>query len=278
MQRRYTLSSTPALPGRYSISVKRRGDGRVSPWLHQALQVGGTLLAAAPSGDFHLGDGRHLLLLSAGSGVTPMLAMARTLAMAGALEGVRFMHLCRSEADIPAAAELSILEQRAMLLTLVLSQPSGDWRGLHGRLSDEHLSQVNNLQALEVFICGPNGFMADAADRLRALGVPASQIKQESFGGAVRAVARPHQVVDLCIGGQRFTGNNQGSVLDQAYKQGVALPWSCRAGICGTCKQTLQSGVVDHPEAPAITAQERAQGKILTCCAVPLTDVVIAPL
>lgn len=278
VQRRYTLSSTPALPERYGISVKRQGDGRVSPWLHQELLVGGTLLAAAPTGDFHLGDGRHLLLLSAGSGVTPMLAIARTLALAGALSGVHFMHLCRSEADIPVGAELKHLAQQGMQLTLILSQPTADWQGLNGRLTNEHLEQVYNLQGREVFLCGPNGFMADAADRLRALGVSANQIKQENFGGSVRAVARLHQAVNLCVGGHFFAGNNQGTVLEQAYKQGVALPWSCRAGICGTCKQTLQSGEVDQPDAPAITAEERAQGKILTCCAVPLTDVVIAPL
>ena len=88
-------------------------------------------------------------------------------------------------------------------------------------------------------------------------------------------MARPHQAVQLRIGKQSFAGNNQGTVLDQAHKQGVDLPWSCRAGICGSCKQTLLAGEVDHPDAPAITAAERAEGKILTCCAVPLTDLEI---
>jgi ferredoxin len=188
------------------------------------------------------------------------------------------MHVCRSEADIPAVAELNALAQQGMRLTLILSQPDARWQGLSGRLSDAHLAQVDGLHEREVFICGPSGFMADAADKLRASGVPASHIKQESFGGLVRSVARAHQVVQLRIGEQAFCGNNQGTILDQAYEQGVALPWSCRAGICGTCKQTLISGEVDHPDAPAITATERAEGKVLTCCAIPLTDLVIGPL
>ncbi len=278
VQRRYTLSSTPDVPGRYSISVKRQGDGRLSPWLHQALQPGATLLAAPPSGGFHLGMGRQLLLLSAGSGVTPMLSIARTLALRGELAGVHFMHLCRAQADIPAAGELAAWAQQGMQLTLILSQPSADWPGPRGRLDDTHLALVPQVQGREVFLCGPQGFMADATLRLRELGLGAHQIHQESFGGAVRVQARPHQALTLSVGGQSFAGNNQGSILDQAYKQGVALPWSCRAGICGSCKQTLQSGTVDHPEAPALTAEERAQGLILTCCAVPLTDVVLAPL
>ena len=139
----------------------------------------------------------------------------------------------------------------------------------------ERTVSVKGLAEREVFICGPLGFMADAANRLTALGVPAGRIRQESFGGALLSVARPHQAVQLHIGEREFAGNNQGTVLDQANKQGVELPWSCRAGICGSCKQTLVSGEVDHPDAPAISAAERAEGKILACCAVPLTDLVI---
>lgn len=277
IQRRYTLSASPDQPERYSISVKKVADGRISHWLHQQLQVGDRLLASDPAGEFHLGAGRSLLLLSAGSGVTPMLSIARTLGLRGELGDVHFMHLCRSEADIPAAGELHALAQQGMTLTLILSQPDEHWQGLKGRLADEHLKQVKELAGRDVFVCGPHGFMADATARLQELGVAAERIKQESFGGAILSVARPHQAVQLRIGERAFAGNNQGTVLDQAHKQGVELPWSCRAGICGSCKQTLLEGEVEHPDAPAITAAERAEGKILTCCAVPLTDLVIGP-
>lgn len=276
-QRRYTLSASPDQPERYSISVKKVADGRISHWLHQQLQVGDRLLASDPAGEFHLGAGRSLLLLSAGSGVTPMLSIARTLGLRGELGDVHFMHLCRSEADIPAAHELHAMAHQGMTLTLILSQPDEHWQGLKGRLADEHLKQVKELAGRDVFVCGPHGFMADATARLQELGVAAERIKQESFGGAILSVARPHQAVQLRIGERAFAGNNQGTVLDQAHKQGVELPWSCRAGICGSCKQTLLEGEVEHPDAPAITAAERAEGKILTCCAVPLTDLVIGP-
>ncbi|MEL3925836.1 MOSC N-terminal beta barrel domain-containing protein [Aeromonas enteropelogenes] len=277
IQRRYTLNSSPDQPERYSISVKKVADGRISHWLHQQLQVGDRLLASDPAGEFHLGTGRSLLLLSAGSGVTPMLSIARTLGLRGELGDVHFMHLCRSEADIPAAHELHAMAHQGMTLTLILSQPDEHWQGLKGRLADEHLKQVKELAGRDVFVCGPHGFMTDATARLQELGVAAERIKQESFGGAILSVARPHQAVQLRIGERAFAGNNQGTVLDQAHKQGVELPWSCRAGICGSCKQTLLEGEVEHPDAPAITAAERAEGKILTCCAVPLTDLVIGP-
>jgi uncharacterized protein len=278
VQRRYTLTSSPDFPARYSISVKHQADGRISSWLHQSLQVGTTLLASHPTGNFHLGEKRHLLLLSAGSGVTPMLAIVRTLASRGELSAVHFMHVCRTEEDIPALRELGSLVEQGMQLTVILSQPRMDWKGLSGRLNNAHLALVQGLSEREVFICGPQGFMAHAVDMLAALGVPASQMKQESFGGIPSKHARPHKTVRLQLGTQHFVGNNQDNILDQAHKQGIVLPWSCRAGVCGACKQQLHSGEVDQPEVAALSAQERAQGTILACCAVPLTDVVIGAL
>ncbi|PJG57731.1 MOSC N-terminal beta barrel domain-containing protein [Aeromonas cavernicola] len=275
VQRHYTLSSSPDQPERYGISVKKIPNGRISHWLHQQMQVGTTVLAAAPAGTFHLGHARSLLLLSAGSGVTPMLAIARTLALRGELHHVHFMHLCRSEADIPAAAQLHAMSLQGMTLTVMLSQPDSHWQGLSGRLSDDHLTHINRLTERDVFICGPHGFMADAQARLLALGVAPERIQQESFGGTAPTQARPPRAVQIQIGDHSLTGDNQHTVLDQAHQHGVELPWSCRAGICGRCKQHLVSGEVDHPQAPAISPAERAQGQILTCCAVPLTDIVI---
>ncbi|MFM4963125.1 MOSC N-terminal beta barrel domain-containing protein [Aeromonas bivalvium] len=274
VQRRYTLCSSPDEAGRYAISVKRQADGRLSSWLHRHLKVGDRVLAADPAGEFQLGRERRLLLLSAGSGVTPMLAIARTLALRGELGEVHFMHQCRSQADIPAPEELHALTRQGMQLTLILSQADESWQGLRGRLDKDHLDRVSGLGEREVFLCGPQGFMAAAIPLLGAAGV--SRIRQESFGGAPLITDRPHQALALSIAGKRFAGNNQGTILDQASKQGIELPWSCRAGICGSCKQTLSAGEVDQPDAPALSEAERAQGKILTCCAVPLTDIEIA--
>lgn len=274
VQRHYTLCSSPDAPGRYAIGVKRQADGRLSQWLHRHLKVGDRVLAKDPAGDFQLGAERKLLLLSAGSGITPMLAIARTLALRGELGEVHFMHQCRSEADIPVPEELHALTRQGMQLSLILSQADGHWQGLQGRLGAEHLALVQHLCERDVFLCGPQGFMSRAITLLQGAGV--KRIHQESFGGAPLISARPHQEVTLQIAGKRFAGNNQGSILDQASKQGLDLPWSCRAGICGSCKQTLVAGEVEQASAPALTEAERAQGKILTCCAIPLTDIEIA--
>ncbi|WP_368165969.1 MOSC N-terminal beta barrel domain-containing protein [Aeromonas sp. R9-1] len=275
--RRYTLSSSPSRPERLAISVKRIEEGHASPWLHKELQVGQTLLAHAPEGQFQLGGRRKLLLLSAGSGVTPMLSMARFLVDRGELGGVHFLHQCRSEADIPAREELLALRQAGLHLTLLLSQPDPHWQGLKGHLTRDHLAAIPHLSERDVYLCGPNGFMQLAMGWLGELGVPAERLHHESFGGTVLAVARPHKSVRIRVGERVFLGNNQGSLLDQAGKQGIEIPWSCRAGLCGSCRCTLLEGEVEHPAAPALDEAARARGEILACCAVPLSDIVAQP-
>ncbi|MGY3925853.1 hybrid-cluster NAD(P)-dependent oxidoreductase [Aeromonas simiae] len=271
--RNYTLSSSPSRPERLAITVKRLEGGRLSTWLHQQLGVGKTLLAHAPAGEFHLGGRRKLLLLSAGSGITPMLSMARFLADQGALGEVHFLHQCRSEVDIPAREELLALRLAGMQLQLVLSRPDPHWQGLRGHLTLAMLEAIPELAERDVYLCGPTGFMQLALDWLAELGVPAGQLHHESFGGQLLTVARPHQAVRIRIGAEEFIGNNQGTLLDQAAKQGIDLPWSCRAGICGSCRCTLRAGEVDQPAAPALDEAARDRGEILACCAVPLTDV-----
>lgn len=275
--RRYTLSSSPSRPDRLAISVKRLEEGRASPWLHQELQVGQTLLAHAPEGQFHLGGRRKLLLLSAGSGVTPMLSMARFLADRGELGEVHFLHQCRSEADIPARDELLALRQAGMQLQLVLSRPDAHWQGHSGHLSRELLATVPEIEERDVYLCGPSGFMQLAQGWLEALGVPAERLHHESFGGPLIGGTREPKPVRIRVGEREFLGNNQGALLEQAGKQGIEIPWSCRAGLCGSCRCTLLEGEVDHPAAPALDEAARARGEILACCAVPLTDLVVTP-
>ncbi|MFP2769838.1 MOSC N-terminal beta barrel domain-containing protein [Oceanisphaera sp. KMM 10153] len=271
--RYYTLSSSPTRPGRYSISVKRQPDGRVSNWLAEALQPGCELLAHAPAGDFMLKPAEGYLMLSAGSGVTPMLSMVRALADQGRLEDVHFLHLCRTEADIPARAKLEQLavDHPGLTLEFVLTRPA---LGEGGRLSLARLAGISALQQRRTYLCGPAGFMRQARSWLLALGVPVGMLQQEYFASPqTDTVSRETLSVNIRIGEREFVGNNRQDLLTQAEGQGMSLPWSCRAGICGSCKQTLESGEVEQPEAPALSAAERAAGVILTCCCVPLSDV-----
>ena len=275
--RYYTLSSSPSRPGRYAISVKRIDDGRISNWLHQYFQVGDVLVADKPGGDFHLGiHTDKLLLLSAGSGITPMLSMLRYLSDNDNICDVVFYHQCSTEADIPSLQELHQLEKMhpSLDLRIVLSQPRRDWQGESGRLSLSHLAMISDLDQRQVFVCGPNAFMDTAKKLLLKMGVSPARYHQEAFG-PLGGSSTPKQSVKLNIDGHIFNGNNQQTLLEQAETAGVELNYSCRAGFCGACKVTLTSGQVEQPDVPALLPQERQQGKILACCCIPKTDLKI---
>ncbi|WP_080156332.1 hybrid-cluster NAD(P)-dependent oxidoreductase [Photobacterium piscicola] len=275
--RYYTLSSSPSRPGRYAISVKRIDDGRISNWLHQHFQVGDVLAADKPGGDFHLGiHTDKLLLLSAGSGITPMLSMLRYLSDNDNIRDVVFYHQCSTEADIPSLQELHQLEKMhpSLDLRIVLSQPRRDWQGESGRLSLSHLAMISDLDQRQVFVCGPNAFMDTAKKLLLKMGVSPARYHQEAFG-PLGGSSTPKQAVKLNIDGYIFRGNNQQTLLEQAETAGVEINYNCRAGFCGACKVTLTSGQVEQPDVPALLPQERQQGKILACCCIPKTDLKI---
>ncbi|CAE6949572.1 Fe-S protein [Vibrio sp. B1FLJ16] len=276
--RRYTLSSSPSRLGRYAISVKRMSGGRVSNTLLDNLQVGDVLEAEKPDGEFHLKphQTQRLLLLSAGSGVTPMLSMVRYLADHNQLDDVVFYHQCRIEKDIPCRAELEQLkrENPGLEVKFCLTQPAIDWFGLKGRLSLSHIKTIKDAEHRQVFVCGPDGFMQKAKNLLLKKGLPEESYHQEAFGVSP-VTEKPEKSVEIEFNGSKITGNNQKTLLEQLEDAGKPISNSCRAGLCGACKVQLKSGQVDHPDVPALSAEERAMGAVLACCAVPETDVEI---
>ncbi|MDF2155158.1 hybrid-cluster NAD(P)-dependent oxidoreductase [Vibrio sp. CAU 1672] len=278
LSRRYTLSSSPSRPGRYAISVKRIASGRVSNALLDDFQVGDRLTAETPDGEFHLSQHQTQpqLLLSAGSGITPMLSMLRYLADQDLLEDVVFYHQCRSEADIPCKEELAELKRHhpGLEVKICLTQPASDWLGLKGRLSLSHIKQIKDVERRQVFVCGPDGFMQKAKNLLLKRGVAETNYHQEAFGVALPASERRKEL-SISYNGHQLTGNNQHTLLEQLEEAGLRVSHSCRAGLCGACKVTMKSGQVHHPDVPASSKEERAMGTILACCAVPESDVVI---
>ncbi|WP_321284922.1 hybrid-cluster NAD(P)-dependent oxidoreductase [uncultured Vibrio sp.] len=276
--RRYTLSSSPSRLGRYAISVKRISGGRVSNALLDNLQVGDVLEAENPDGEFHLKPHhtQRLLLLSAGSGVTPMLSMVRYLADHKQLDDVVFYHQCRTEKDIPCRAELEQLkrEHPGLEVKFCLTQPAIDWFGLKGRLSLSHIKQIKDAEQRQVFVCGPDGFMQKAKNLLLKKGLPEDSYHQEAFG-VIPVKTKAEKSIEIEFNGSTFTGNNQRTLLDQLEDAGKEISNSCRAGLCGSCKVQLQSGKVDHPHVPALSDEERAMGTVLACCAVPESDVTV---
>ncbi|MBK4995024.1 hybrid-cluster NAD(P)-dependent oxidoreductase [Pseudomonas sp. S37] len=292
VSRCYTLSSTPTRPFTFAITVKRVPGGAVSNWLHDHLQPGHALAASGPAGVFTpvAGPSRKLLYLSAGSGVTPLMAMTRAAADLHAELDIVFVHSARTPKDIIFRDELARLERSMpQMRTLFFCESLGDepdWSGPLGRLSLETLQrEIPDFKERAVFTCGPKGYMDATKALLAGAGFDLARYHQESFDISAEAEpepapAAPGQALDtftvrLARSGKTFTMRADQTVLAAAKQAGAVLPSSCSQGVCGTCKTALLEGSVDMKHNGGIRQREIDKGLRLLCCSRPTSDLVV---
>jgi len=286
----YPLSSYPLSSGAgasgYRISVKREPHGAASRYLNGTLRPGATLDVAAPRGDFVLDAGPGpVLLVSAGIGLTPVLAMLHELAGRRSERDVWWIHAARSPHEHPLAAEA-----HALLASLPRGREHVVYSATAGRLDKDKLLALDLPADASAYICGPASFMADMQDALGAAGLDRARIHTELFGalpsinpGLTGQTRRPpHQppgpagtgpLVTFARSGiaSRF-GATRRSVLELADACDVSTRWSCRSGVCHTCATPLLSGDVSYSPDPL----ERPAGdEVLICCARPRADIVL---
>jgi len=290
--RTYTLSCAPS-DGRYRISVKR--DGRVSQFLHDQIGPGAIIEAKGPAGGFTIdaAEKRPAVLVAAGVGITPMLAMLRHIVYEGLrTRGVRptwLFHAARSSAERAFDAEIDALAeaaQGAVRVIRVVSRPGPaeqagrDHNGV-GRLNADAFKQVLPFDDYDFYLCGPGGFMQQMYDGLRGLDVADRRIHAEAFGPSALA-RRPdagaapveHAAPSQASVAVLFTESakearwepDSGTLLELAEARGLKPEYSCRAGSCGSCAARLLKGRITYPIAPTAPT---GPGEILICSAVP---------
>ena len=280
--RSYSLSS-----GRgdgYRISVKR--DGVASTWLHDQLTLGATLDVAAPRGDFVLTDGaRPVLLISAGVGVTPVLAMLHQLADEHSERQIWWLHTARDAAQQAFAEEVrDLVASLPNARELVCHTASGH------RLTETTLAGLGLPTDATAYVCGPDAFMTDIRAALTDLGIDPAHINTELFGAlapinpGVTTISHtpPHQPPGPVGTGPLVTfarsglsvpwQEKQASLLELAEACAVPTRWACRSGVCHTCVTPLLSGHTSYAPDP-LEAPE--SGQVLVCCATPRDDVVL---
>lgn len=295
--RSYSLSGPPGT-GTYRISVKQEPHGAASAHLKAHVRVGDSLDIAAPRGTFCLAESDNpVVLMSAGVGVTPALAMLHKLAQTGSTRQVWWLHGARDGSDHPFAQESRALIDRlpAARAVIFYSKPArGDRHGVdyteEGRLSPARIAELSLPKDADAYLCGPAGFMADATAALVDYGLDPTRVHTETFGSgaaltpgiaATRASA-PHPpegpagtgpAVTFARSGLTVTWNrNQESLLDLAESCDVPVRWSCRTGVCHTCELALLSGTIDYSPDPV---EPPATGNVLICCSQPREDVVL---
>jgi ferredoxin-NADP reductase/MOSC domain-containing protein YiiM len=283
--RSYSLSAAPEAD-HYRISVKREPHGTVSGFLTTGLRTGAVLDAGAPRGDFVLDDGGGpVLLVSAGIGLTPVLAMLHALADRAPAREVWWIYSARSPAEYPLAAEA-----HELLAALPRAREHVFYSARTGRLSKDKLSAIGIPTDGSAYICGPDAFMASMREALTELGVSPSRVHTELFGGLPsinpgivgQERKQPHQppgpegngpLVTFARSGvsARFPAG-AGNVLELAESCDVPARWSCRTGVCHTCVTPVVSGELAYSPDPL---EPPPAGQALICCARPRTELVL---
>ncbi|HEY6345032.1 MAG TPA: MOSC and FAD-binding oxidoreductase domain-containing protein [Bryobacteraceae bacterium] len=300
--RSYSLSG-PVSTEHYRISVKIEPNGAAGNWLREHVRVGDALEVSSPRGSFILRTGeRPVVLLSAGIGATPVLAMLYSLAAARSTREVLWLHAARDRAHHPFAAEVRrLMQELARGRSYVCySRPGsldrlGEDFNATGHLSRALFEEAGVPREADINLCGPNRFMADMKMELASFGVPPERIRIEIFNGSesmtpgvVGAATRiPHVPADDSDNADRggplvsfarsgiaahWKASGYQSILELAEACDVPVRWSCRTGVCHSCESGLVSGAVVYEPEPL---DKPADGNVLVCCSQPAGDVVI---
>jgi ferredoxin-NADP reductase/MOSC domain-containing protein YiiM/ferredoxin len=297
MTRSYSLSSrSDAAPWR--ISVKREAHGAASRYIADEVRIGDLVQVGAPRGNFTLRpDARPIVLLSAGVGATPVLAMLHALAAQGSGRDVWWLHGTRNGREHAFAAEVrGLLGELAHRHSHVCysapdpgDRPEADFDSA-GHLDLPLLQRLDVPQDGDFYLCGPAAFMSDLMASLKALGVASDHIYTELFGArpsmtpGIAAAPRtavhlpaeasgPGPMVSFARSGLNVCwGPSYGSLLELAEACDVPVRWSCRTGVCHNCESGLVAGAVSYAPDPL---DAPADGNILICCSRPEEDVVI---
>jgi ferredoxin-NADP reductase len=249
--RSYSLSAPPSADGLITITVKRVPGGRVSNWLADTIAVGAVLELSAAQGQFLLPEPTpaKMLMISAGSGITPLMSMLRWLVTSGASSEIVFMHFAQSPADVIFQRELTELAARHPCLRVVLcvERPDAEWSSAAGRFSLPLLEQAApDFRVYDTFLCGPSGFMQAVMQTLERAEADLSKLRFERFNSEFNAAdfLEQSQVVRFTRTGAESISNRAATILQQAESLGVRIDSSCRAGHCGTCRCVKKRGVV----------------------------------
>lgn len=272
----YSICSSTARTGYVEITPKRVETGCVSVFLNDRASIGMTVEATGPFGQFYLKPrDRRIVLLAAGSGITPIMAMLRYVDDLCLNTEATLLYCVRTRTDIMFRQELDELQTRLgnFRRHLLLSQPDAEWQGARGRINREFIRQsVPEIGESVFFLCGPPPFMEAARSILADLGVERERIRQETFGGAgtepkpaaLRA-AETGYTVEFSSSGKTSAIHEDQTLLEAAANAGVDIPSACRQGQCGTCKTRLLAGDVRMTTEQGLDPGSKARGFVLTC-------------
>lgn len=297
-RRCYSLNSAPAVDDFVSITIKRIKDGKVSNYLYDNIREGDKLKVLRPMGNFtvdlHKNKQRHIVLLGAGSGITPLISILKSVLSKEPNSIVSLIYGNRDKESIIFNQELASYQEKyheRMHLLHILEHP-GDFEACYkGRVERsqvksllEKLPQMHPDQT-EYYICGPSGMMTEAEEGLKALGIDSGCIHIEKFSApppssaelkAPGPMLQTREVKIILKGKTHEISVKAGTtIMDAALDEKIKLPYVCMDGICGTCKAQKSAGDVYMRKGHILTPQEIENNVVLPCICKPLTNNVV---
>ncbi len=290
--------------GHLQVSIKQVEGGLFSTWANEELQTGDTLEVMPPRGDFFTAiepeRSKHYLCICAGSGITPVLSIIKTVLAREPQSTVTLLYGNQRTSTMMFRQELTFLKnaylERLHWVNIFSREPqptdllSGHLDNRKGGALNRRLINIRGYD--EFFLCGPEAMISEVSRGLRSEGIAEENIHFELFAASAenarKAVERHHvrareykgmvSQVSIVSGGRKydFELNTDGeNILDAGLSNGVDLPFSCKGGVCATCKARLLEGKVDMDLNQALRPEEIEQGYILTCQSHPISEYVV---
>ena len=304
VRRAYSVCSSPYTDEYPAVTVKRVEGGLVSNFLNNNLKAGDILEVMEPMGSFTVvpeaDKKRHIVLFGGGSGVTPLMSIAKSVLHQEPDSDVSLIYANRNEHSIIFREQLQGLEKefgKRFTLIHVLDEKPLDWVCPTGLLMPEMLKDLMRLlpswpaEETDYFICGPEGMMENVEVTLTELQIPKEKVHRESFvagkspaveGGAdpVKAggddVPKAREVTIILDGEEhKIQVEPDKSILATALANDIDMPYSCQSGLCTACRGKCLSGKVKMDEEDGLSESEQEEGYVLTCVGHPLTDDVV---
>jgi ferredoxin-NADP reductase len=293
LYRTYTISSSPSRPTALTLTVKAQDGSVGTRWMLDNLHKGMRIKAIGPAGKFSIVQhaAEKYLFISAGSGITPMIAMTTWLYDSGREPDIVFINCARRPSEIILRDRMELMAARIVGIDLkwVVEEPDPfrPWTGYRGMFNQIMLGlMAQDYLEREVFCCGPEPFMRAVREALAGLGYDMSRYHQESFSAGpehaeevpedVVPDAHNHVEIEFTLSGVTTRCAETDTILAAARAAGILIPSGCSMGICGTCKILKTAGHVHMVHNGGITEEDVADGYILACCSRPLGRVMLA--
>ena len=296
LRRTYSICSAPDEP--LEIGIRVHPGGRFSEYAANVLSVGDEIDVMPPTGQFHLdldaGNAKDYVGFAAGSGITPILAMIKAVLASEPKSRFVLFYGNRTQATTMFIEDLYALKNQHMgrlQLNFVFSQEEQEFEPMAGRPDAAKVCELYRhfgagLHATDCFICGPDSMITDVTEALIGLGMPESHVHSERFGvprkafvekAAIVPRAAEHAEITVIMDGHiRSFGmqRDDANIVDAAADHGIELPYSCKGGVCATCRCHVRDGEVNMDTNYGLEPWEVEAGFVLACQSRPVSKAV----